>query len=242
MAVIFIKCKIAICDDEQKQIEYLSGAVSAWASKNCHAAEIRTYSSARSFLFDYSEEKDFNILLLDIEMPGMNGMELAKTIRKENGIAQIVFITGYPEFMSEGYDVSALHYLMKPVKEEKLLSVLDKASERIEQKEESLVLETENGIIRIKFSQIMSAEAMGHTTLLSLTDRKEIAKIGINDLEKKLNDAFVRSHRSYFVGLRHISRITKTDVIMDNGEMIPISRRMYAEVNQKFIDFYRGKI
>ena len=236
-----MKYKIAICDDEQKQIEYLSGVVSAWASKNRHVVEIKTYSSAKSFLFDYSEEKDFDILLLDIEMPGMNGMELAKTIRRENGIVQIVFITGYPEFMSEGYDVSALHYLMKPVNKEKLFSILDKASERIEQKEGSLVLKTENGIIRINFSQIMSAEAIGHTTLLTLTDRKETAKIGINDFEKQLNDSFVRCHRSYLVGIRHISKITKTDVILDSGEMLPLSRRLYGEVNQKFIDYYKGE-
>ena len=241
MAVIYMKYKIAICDDEQKQIEYLSGVVSAWASKNRHVVEIKTYSSAKSFLFDYSEEKDFDILLLDIEMPGMNGMELAKTIRRENGIVQIVFITGYPEFMSEGYDVSALNYLMKPVNKEKLFSILDKASERIEQKEGSLVLETENGIIRINFSQIMSAEAIGHTTLLTLTDRKETAKIGINDFEKQLNDSFVRCHRSYLVGIRHISKITKTDVILDSGEMLPLSRRLYGEVNQKFIGYYKGE-
>ena len=61
-------------------------------------------------------------------------------------------------------------------------------------------------------------------------------------MEKKLDTSFVRSHRSYLVGLRHITRITKTDVILDNGTSIPLSRRMYAEVNQKFIDFYRGKM
>ena len=69
-----MKLKIAICDDEQKQIEYLSGVVSAWASKNRHVADIKTYSSAKSFLFDYSEKKDFDILLLDIEMPEMSGV------------------------------------------------------------------------------------------------------------------------------------------------------------------------
>ena len=74
-----MKLKIAICDDEQNQIEYLSGVVSAWANKSRHVAELKTYSSAKSFLFDYSEEKDFDILLLDIEMPGMTGVDLAKT-------------------------------------------------------------------------------------------------------------------------------------------------------------------
>ena len=85
----------------------------------------------------------------------------------------------------------------------------------------------------------MLAEAKGHDTVLTLTSGSETAKIGINDLEKKLDTSFVRSHRSYFVGLRHITRITKTDVILDNGALIPLSRRMYADVNQKFIDFYK---
>ena len=96
--------------------------------------------------------------------------------------------------------------------------------------------------MRVKFSEIMSAEAKGHETLLTLIDKQESVKIGINDLEKQLDDSFVRSHRSYLVGLRHITRITKTDVILDDGTLIPLSRRMYAEVNQKFIDFYRGKM
>lgn len=235
-----MKLKIAICDDEQNQIEYAYGVVCGWASKNCHIVEIKTYSSSKAFLFDYSEEKDFDILLLDIEMPGMNGMDLAKLIRKENDTVQIVFITGYPEFIYEGYDVSALHYLMKPVKKEKLISVLDKASERFEKKEESIVLETANGMTRIAFSQIMSAEAIGHTTLLTLNNRKETVKIGINDLEKNLNDSFIRCHRSYLVGIRYISKITKTDVILDSGDIVPLSRRMYAQVNQKFISFYKG--
>ena len=140
-----MKLKIAVCDDEQKQIEYLSSVGSAWISQKCHVAEIRTYTSAKSFLFDYSEEKDFDILLLDIEMPDMNGMELAKRVREGNHRVQIVFITGYPDFMSEGFEVEALHYLMKPVKKEKLFAVLDKAVENLGRKEESLVLETENG-------------------------------------------------------------------------------------------------
>ena len=138
--------------------------------------------------------------------------------------------------------MAALHYLMKPVKKEKLFSVLDRAVENLGHKEEFIVLETENGVLRVNFSEIMLAEAKGHDTVLTLTSGIETAKIGINDLEKKLDTSFVRSHRSYLVGLRHITRITKTDVILDNGALIPLSRRMYAEVNQKFIDFYRGKI
>lgn len=236
-----MKLNIAICDDEQNQIQYIKDIVSAWAETSGQFPAFAEFPSAEAFLFDYAENQNYDILLLDIEMAKMNGIDLAKKVREENNRVQIVFITGYPDFMSEGFEVAALHYLMKPVKKEKLFSVLDRAVENLGKKEESLVLETENGVLRVNFSEIMLAEAKGHDTVLTLTSRIETAKIGINDLEKKLDTSFVRSHRSYLVGLRHITRITKTDVILDNGALIPLSRRMYAEVNQKFIDFYKGE-
>ena len=82
------------------------------------------FPSAESFLFDYAEQKNYDFLLLDIEMPSMNGVELAQKIRQENNAVQIIFITGYSDFMAEGYEVSALHYLMKPVSFDKLSKVL----------------------------------------------------------------------------------------------------------------------
>ena len=237
-----MKLKIAVCDDEQNQIEYITSIVVSWSAHEGHDCEIRTFASAEAFLFEYEENKVYDILLLDIEMSKMNGIDLAKKVREGNTRVQIVFITGYPDFMSEGFEVAALHYLMKPVKKEKLFSVLDRAVENLGQKEKSLVLETENGTMRVNFSNIIMAEAQGHDTLLMLTTGKETAKIGINELEKQLDDSFVRSHRSYLVGLRHVTRITKTDVILDNSDLIPLSRRMYAEVNQKFIGFHKGDI
>ena len=237
-----MKLNIAICDDEQNQIQYIKDIVSAWAETSKHFPHFAEFPSAEAFLFDYAENQNYDILLLDIEMAKMNGIDLAKKVREGNNRVQIVFITGYPDFMSEGFEVAALHYLMKPVKKEKLFSVLDRAVENLGKKEESLVLETENGVLRVNFSEIMLAEAKGHDTVLTLTSGTETAKIGINDLEKKLDTSFVRSHRSYLVGLRHITRITKTDVILDNATSIPLSRRMYAKVNQKFIDYYRGKM
>ena len=237
-----MKLNIAICDDEKNQIEYIKNIVTAWASDRMCLTVFAEFPSSEAFLFDYAENQNYDILLLDIEMAKMNGIDLAKKVREGNNRVQIVFITGYSDFMSEGFEVAALHYLMKPVKKEKLFSVLDREVENLGHKEESLVLETENGVVRVKFSEIMTAEAKGHDTVITLTSGNETAKIGINDLEKKLDTSFVRSHRSYLVGLRHITRITKTDVILDNGALIPLSRRMYAEVNQKFIDFYRGKM
>ena len=133
-----MKLKIAICDDEKKQIEYITSLVSKWSTSNAHSCEIRTFASAESFLFEYEDDKAYDILLLDIEMGNMNGVELAKNIRRSNDTVQIIFITGFPDFIAEGYDVSALHYLVKPVSVDKLRAVLDKATMNLAKAEERL--------------------------------------------------------------------------------------------------------
>jgi len=82
-----MKLKIAICDDEQEQIEYITSLVSFWGAKEGHNCEIRTFLSAEAFLFEYEDDKSYDILLLDVEMKNITGIELAKRIRKENNRA-----------------------------------------------------------------------------------------------------------------------------------------------------------
>ena len=127
-----MKVKIAICDDEQNQIESITSIVTSWSTRQGHSCEIHTFASAEAFLFEYAEDKAYDILLLDVEMKHMNGIELAKCIRKDNNRAEIIFITSHFEFVGEGYEVDALHYLIKPISADKLTQVLTKAAEIIE--------------------------------------------------------------------------------------------------------------
>ena len=123
--------KIAVCDDSAADRQYLSALAAQWAEKAGAVAEVTEFPSAENFLFCYAEKKDYDILLLDIEMGKMDGVTMAKKLRQDNDTIQIIFITGYSDYISEGYEVAALHYLMKPVKEEKLFSVLDRAAEKL---------------------------------------------------------------------------------------------------------------
>lgn len=123
--------KVAICDDEEKQRIYMRSMLEAWAKERAHLTEVQTFSSAEAFLFAYNEDMSFDILLADIEMGKMNGVELARVLRARNERLQIVFVTGYDKYIADGYDVMALHYLMKPVNEEKLfLCAIMKAEQR----------------------------------------------------------------------------------------------------------------
>ena len=123
-----------MCDDVPADIDYIKSMVEKWAKARDISVQIETFPSAESFLFRYAEDKDFDVLLLDIEMAAMDGVTMAKKVRRENETVQIVFITGYSDYIAEGYEVEALHYLMKPVHEEKLFQVLDRAMEKLEKK------------------------------------------------------------------------------------------------------------
>lgn len=153
-----MKYKIAICDDSDAERQYVLNMVHHWADGTGRTVHTETFSSAENFLFRYAEESDYDILLLDIEMGVMDGVSMAKLLRKDNDTVQIIFITGYSDYISEGYEVAALHYLMKPVKEEKLFSVLDRAAEKLAKNEKVLNLEISGEMVRVPIYQIRYAD------------------------------------------------------------------------------------
>ena len=112
---------IAICDDDKSHINSLKNMINEWN----YQAVIAEYNSAEQFLFSYTD-KHRNLLLLDIEMGNINGMELARNLRAKGDMLPIIFITGYSEFMQDSYDFEDLHYLLKSVNKNKLLAVLDR--------------------------------------------------------------------------------------------------------------------
>ena len=154
--------RVAIVDDSRQDADYVQHFLNAWAQERQVEVQGERFSSAENFLFQYAEEKAWDMLLLDIEMVGMDGVELAKRLRRENETVQIVFITGYSDYIAEGYEVAALHYLVKPVKKEKLFSVLDRAAQKIQKNEKVLHFEIGGEMVRIPVYQIRYADVMGN--------------------------------------------------------------------------------
>lgn len=146
--------KIGICDDDPAQVTMTETLTASWAKENGHDARIKIYKNAESLLFDFEGESDFDILLLDIEMGDMNGVTLAKNIRKKSETVQIIFITGYSDYISDGYDVAALHYLMKPLKAEKLFEVLSRAVAKLTKDGKMITLKIADEIIRLPIREI----------------------------------------------------------------------------------------
>lgn len=234
-----MRYKIAICDDDAVQRSNLAKIVGEWAEQGRFPIEVRQYPEAEVFLFDYAEEKDFDILLLDIEMDGMDGITLAKKLRQDNETLQILFITGYPDYIAEGYDVAALHYLMKPVKKEKLVQVLDKAVQSSKRQVPSLLVSNDRETLRILFDDIYYAESQGHYMVVYTAKEEYRMRMTVSEILEKLGEGFYRCSRSYVVGLRHVSRITKSEVILENQICLPLGRGQYTEINQKLIGYLR---
>lgn len=229
-----MKYRIAICDDEQNQIEYITSIVTSWSNHKGHSCEIRTFASAEAFLFEYEEDKAYDILLLDVEMKNMNGIELAKRIRKDNNRAEIIFITSHFEFVGEGYEVDALHYLIKPISVEKLTQVLTKAAEKLSVEPPSVVISCEGETVKLYESDIRYVESFLHYIVIHTKDKEYKIKENMSVFEKRVSDDFYRIHRSYLVSLKHITRISRTSVNIGNTEL-PLSRGKYDDINRAFI-------
>ena len=227
---------IAILDDQPADRETIAALVSRWAKDRAETAVSIPFPSAEAFLFAYAEDRSFDILLFDVEMTGEDGITLAKRLRREGCAAEIVFVTSHFELAGEGYEVDALHYLVKPVSQEKLSAVLTKAAERLTSAPSSVVISSEGETIRLTERELLYVEVFLHYLVLHTEGRDYRVKEPLSDFAGRLSEDFFRIHRSVLVNLKRIVKITRTDVTLDSGDILPVARGKYDAVNRTFIE------
>ena len=226
--------RVAIVDDSETDAQFVRDLLIDWSENRQLGIHAQIFSSAESFLFRYAEDKDWDILLLDIEMGAMDGVTMAKRVRRDNEAVQIVFITGYSDYISEGYEVAALHYLMKPVNREKLLSVLDRAMEKRRQQERCLILECAGELVRIPVYEIRYLDVRQNYVTVHTKDDHTVKRT-LGDLEKELDNRFFRVGRSMIVNLSFIQRVNKTEIRLSDGTVLPLPRGAYEPLNRAII-------
>lgn len=226
--------RVAIVDDSTTDAAFVKGILDQWAGQRQVSIQAEVFSSAESFLFRYAEDKDWDILLLDIEMGAMDGVTMAKRVRQNNEAVQIVFITGYSDYIAEGYEVAALHYLMKPVNRDKLLTILDRAMEKRKQEERCLNLEAYGEMVRIPFYEIRYLDVhQNYVTVHAKTDYT--VKRTLSDFERELDDRFCRVGRGMILNLKYIQRVTKPEVRLSDGTVLSLPRGAYEPLNRAII-------
>ncbi len=228
--------RIAILDDDPADLETLRRLTGSWAEDRGMKPEILLFPSAEAFRFGYGGTSGFDILLLDVEMSGEDGVTLAKQLRRGGCSAEIIFVTSHFELAGEGYDVDALHWLVKPVSQEKLSSVLTKAAERLAAAPPCAVILSDGETVRLAEADILFVEVFLHYLAVHTAGREYRVKEGLGEFSARLSADFFRVHRSVLVNLRRIVRITRKDVMLDSGDVLPIARGKYDAVNRAFIE------
>lgn len=226
--------KICICDDSAEERASINALVREWARQSGADISVSEFPDAEALLFEY-EDLAPDVVLLDIEMPGMNGVELAKRLRAENRLLQIIFITGFSDYIAEGYEVAALHYLLKPVSSEKLFSTLDRALENQEKDGRKIVLETSTATVLLPIYEIRYIEVIKNYITVYADDAYTVKKT-LKEIEKELDGRFLRVGRSYIVNLHFVSRVTRSEILLRGGESVPLPRGAYEMVNRAIID------
>ena len=225
---------IAICDDSARDAALNRALLDRWAGSRGLTLETETFPSAEQFLFRFGEDKSFDILLLDIEMGRMDGVSLARRIRAEDRRVQIIFLTGYSDYIAEGYEVAALNYLMKPVREEKLFAALDRAAEQCRQNEKCLNLELSGELVRIPLYEILYLDV--HQNYVTVhAGRDYTLKRPLGEFERELGPGFFRAGRGLIVSLRQVRRVTRTEVTLAGGIVLPLPRGAYEPLNRAII-------
>lgn len=236
---------LAYCDDEEIQLEYMRRLAEQWGEENQVTVRFMAYRSAEEVLFENMLSYPFDLLLLDIDMKDMNGMELARKIRESDKKLPIVFLTNRREYVFEGYEVNALRYLLKPMDKEKLYPLLDEI-ENSGREEKSYLIEAVAGEkVKLYLEDIIYIETQGHYLTIHTESQNYELKKSLTELEEELRAAaparcfFVSTHRSFLVNIAYAERVMRTECVLSEGSRVPVSRNSYKHVNEAFISYYK---
>ena len=175
-------------------------------------------------------------------MQGTDGMCVARKIRAAGHETGILFVTGYEDYLAEGYEVEAFRYLLKPLQPEKLWDALDQYLLRRKRARRYWTVETPEGQKRVELARILYLESFGHTCRLSTREESFLIKKGITEAEKELGILGLpvfRTHRSYLVNLGQVTGVGRETAALAGGREVPVSRTQYQALNRAFIRLFR---
>lgn len=229
--------RIAICDDDVRGRERIRTLL----EKEFSQAQTSEFNSGMKLLESVEEGCQPDIVLLDIAMEGMDGMETARRL-KEMSDAILIFVTGVKEHVFQAFDVGAFHYLMKPVDQDKMTDVLRRAVQEVEKRRtvpRFLLVKAEGSHRRIPVDDILYVENSGRKVILHMKTECLEYYERMNHLEEVLGDGFYRCHRGYLVALSAISGYDHDSITVGSGEKIYLAKQKYGEFVKLYCKFLK---
>ncbi|MEG2421104.1 MAG: LytTR family DNA-binding domain-containing protein [Oscillospiraceae bacterium] len=229
---------IAICDDDPTELSRVSALLGEYRREREVILTYESYQSATELLSVLSR-RQYDLLLLDILMPGFSGIEAAHEVRSEGSTIPIIFLTSSLEYALESYQVKARDYMLKPVSRDKLFLALDELFAEEQVPFAGLSIKAQTGIVRISFARLAVVEVKNrHLYFYSADGSVREVPATLQDYEAVLlsRPEFIKVHRSYIVNLEQMGELTPTDFVSRNGGTIPISRLLYSGVRRAYME------
>jgi Response regulator of the LytR/AlgR family len=216
---------IGICDDVQAERDSLSLLVENYFQRIDQRAKLLSYGDGEALLSAASKGQAFDILILDVYMGTIDGLSVARRIREFDDGCCIFFATNSNSYAIKGYEVQALHYLLKPVDEEKIASALDRAMQVLKKRDKSVQVQNRQGSYRVSLGDIVYAESSARILTLHMRSGELLSYYDrLDNLERACGDSrFLRCHKSYLVNLDYVHSIANNKIQIEGEREIPIS-------------------
>ena len=231
--------KIAICDDERAICEEIKEMLFMYGETEVSA---ELFESGDALL---SSGERFDLIFLDIQMAGTNGIEAAKILRKTGNPAVLIFITGTKDYVFDAFDVMAFHYLLKPIDQRKFMEVFERAVEEVKKRTQItehriLPIKTREQHYAIEHRNILYVENQGRKVKIHTREKVIEAYAVMNELEQKLGEGFYRCHRGYLVNMKHITEYNHTSIRLNNGESVYLAKERYGEFIREYMRYLKS--
>ncbi|MBV7276145.1 response regulator transcription factor [Clostridium sp. PL3] len=234
--------KIAICDDDEQELIHINQHLDEYFNCGFSKDKIKVsrFQSSMQLLDLIEKGKHFDVFLLDVIMPDINGIDLATEIRSKDQVAKIIFLTSTSEFAVESYSVDAFNYLLKPIQKDKLFTVLEKVCNDIySDLKPYILLKTKISLSKVFLHHLVYVEVSGRTVYFNQINGATLEITStISQIETVLliNKHFIKPHRSYIVNLDYVKNLSQDGITTTNDVFIPISRNVYKNVKQAYIN------
>ena len=228
---------IAIVDDE----EIIREQVKKLIEKRFTDCKMDTYATGETLL---NTGKYYDIVFLDIQMEGINGIDTAKELRQKFEDIVLIFITGVKEYVFDAFDVGAFHYLVKPVEEEKLFKVYERAvvevAKQRRRKEEPIFIKTRNRNITLEQKDILYVESRGKKVEIHTGTEIVEAYGAIRELQRQLSDSFYRCHRGYLINMAFVLEYSNDSILLKNGETVILAKEKYSDFVKIYMRYLKN--